>query len=142
MLEFLDKVFFNNRIYSAAVKLTCKIVEDKYDKVEVKPGLCRYNFRCHLNAVHDAIESGHEKIALCLYSGPDLDYPIIHFLNVYHDGTFVDNTLGHWSSKYEYRLVRYISKHEFFSVESIFSNFREELRSATGWMSRFTSFVC
>lgn len=94
-------------------------------RVPVKSGTCRYNFRCQRNAVHDAIEAGHDEIAMCMYL--EGDHPIIHFLNVDKEGNYIDNTLGQWSQRYTYFLVRHIDKESFFSIESIFSSYRRDL---------------
>lgn len=39
-------------------------VRNRYEKITVKPGACRYNFRCHLNSVHEAIEAKQKRVAL------------------------------------------------------------------------------
>lgn len=95
-------------------------------RVPVKSGACRYNFRCQRNAVHEALEAGHDEIAMCMYL--EGDNPIIHFLNVDKDGNYTDNTLGQWSQRYTYFLVRHIDKESFFSIESIFSSYRRDLK--------------
>ena len=109
-----------------AVTTMRRRVEETLAKVSVSSGACRFNYRCQMNAVHEALEGGHDKIAMCYYI--DNGRPIIHFLNVLPDGTYVDNTLGRWSEIFTYYLVRYIPKEEFFKVNSIFSDYRKEIR--------------
>jgi hypothetical protein len=36
------------------------------NKISVKSGQCRFNFRCHNNAVNDAIVNNESKIAMVL----------------------------------------------------------------------------
>ena len=107
-------------------KIILNYILNNLKEIKVKSGKCRYNFRCHLNSVHEAINKKQNKIALCFYI--DEDQPIIHFLNVDKKGKFIDNTIGNWSKKYKYYFVRFINKEDFFSIDDIFTNYREELR--------------
>ncbi len=51
---------FNN----AARRIVENMVIATLPKINVKSGKCRYNFRCQMNAVHDALNSGQDKIAI------------------------------------------------------------------------------
>lgn len=95
-------------------------------KINVKPGIGRYNFMCHLNSVHDALNNDYNKIVMCIYI--DENYPIIHFINVDNDGNYIDNTLGRWSEKFDYYFVKLIKKEDFFNINDIFTVYRKELR--------------
>lgn len=108
-----------------AKKIVLNIAKSTMPKIKVTSGNCRYNFRCHNNSVHDALNDGNEKIAMCFYI--DDDYPIIHFINVDNDSNYIDNTLGRWSERYEYYLIKDIDKVDFFSISDIFKEYREEL---------------
>jgi hypothetical protein len=109
-------------------KRAAKELEDyvraTYRRIGVKAGVCRFNYRCHNNAVHDAIRDGDETVALVIYV--EDGYPIVHFVNV-HEGEFVDNTLGEWSQRYDYYYVRHIERDEFWSVEMVWMFFRKAL---------------
>lgn len=107
-----------------------------YEKIKVKAGKCRYNFRCQYNSVHEAKKNKHKKLAMCIYL--DDGYPIIHFIN-YNKGKFVDNTLGEWSSRVDFYFVRWISDEEMWKIDSIFTAFRKELRKTLSWWTRLTS---
>lgn len=96
-------------------------------KINVISGLCRYNYRCHLNAVHDALNNNQDKLAMCFYF--EDNHPIIHFVNIDNDNNYIDNTLGRWSEKYEYYLIRTIEKESFFDISDIFTAYRNELKS-------------
>jgi hypothetical protein len=96
---------------------------NNFSQINVTAGKCRYNYKCHMNSVHDAIENEDEYIAMCVYFD---DSPIIHFLNIV-DGKYIDNTLGHWCSLHKYYLIKKIPKSDFFNIDNIFSNFRKEL---------------
>lgn len=109
----------------------------KYNKIEVKPGKCRYNFRCQMNAVHEAKKHKHKKIAMCVYMDDGI-YPIIHFVN-YNKKVFTDNTLGQWSSQHDYYFIRWIEDKDMFYVDTIFTAFRRELRNQLSWWLRLTS---
>ena len=66
--------------------------------------------------------------------------PIIHFINVDNNNKFIDNTLGHWSSKSKFFLIKYIYKEEFFDVNDIFVKYTEEIKNKIPWYIRmFTS---
>lgn len=95
-------------------------------KIEVNSGICRFNFRCQMNAVHDAITNQENKIAMCIYF--EGENPIVHFINIDNNGNYVDNTLGAWSVKYDYYLVRHIEKESFFSINNIFASYIRELK--------------
>ena len=103
-------------------------------KIYVNSGKCRYNFRCQMNAVNDAIEADEERIAMVFYVQER--WPSIHFLNVDSFGNFTDNTIGHWSTTYDYYLVRYIEKKSFYDVQDIFTAYREELHNRLPWYIR------
>ncbi len=109
----------------------------KYNRIEVKPGKCRYNFKCQMNAVHEAKKHKHKKIAMVVYMD-DGTYPIIHFVN-YHKGVFTDNTLGQWSSQHDYYFIRWIEDRDMFYVDTIFTAFRRELRNNLSWWLKLTS---
>lgn len=107
-----------------------------YTKIVVKPGILRYNFKCHKNCVHDAKRKGDKRIAMCVY----LEYgqPVIHFLN-YHKGEFIDNTLGFWTERYDHYFVKWIDEEDFYQVDTIFGNLRTHFRSILSWWVRLTS---
>jgi hypothetical protein len=112
-------------IENKAKLIVKNIVLNELNGINVMPGLCRYNFRCHLNAVNDAVINNEDSIAMCFYLHED--EPIIHFLNVNKEGEYIDNTLGIWSTEYEYYFIKFINKNDFFSVRDIFTDYREEL---------------
>lgn len=115
-------------------------IVSNHERINVSPGLCRFNYKCHMNAVNDAITAGDEWVAMCVYI--DNGYPIIHFINI-HDGKYVDNTLGEWSSKYNYYLIRSISKDEFWDIDDIFGKYRDYLKTVPNWWFRiFGSYIC
>jgi len=122
---------------SRSRELVIQMIRANLQLVEVQSGLCRFNFRCADNAVHDAINAEHEKIAMVFYIHGE--FPIIHFINVNDKEELIDNTLGNWSSQYEYFLIRYIDKNSFFNVHSIFTNYRKELRRSLPFFVRLFS---
>lgn len=107
------------------IKLVRKMILSTLPEIQVEPGMCRYNFRCHLNAVHDALTNDDEQIAMCFYL--DTDQPIIHFVN-YHNGKYIDNTLGQWSNCYKYYLIKMINKKDYYYICKIFTDYRKELK--------------
>jgi len=104
------------------------------NKIDVGAGKCRFNYQCHNNAVHDAINNKHKKIAMCIYL--DGDYPIIHFINVSKKGKFTDNTLGNWATQYEYFLIKYIDDVDYFTVNDVFAQYRKQLRKQLSFLTR------
>jgi hypothetical protein len=109
----------------------------RYEKMEVTPGHLRWNFRCQVNSVHDALTVGENMIAMCFCIDGDGD-PVIHFINI-HGTKYVDNTLGQWCAKHDYYFVRNIGKEEFFDVNRIFSAYRRQLRRTLPWWVRLLS---
>lgn len=113
-----------------------RFIENNYERIDVKGGNCRFNYKCHLNTVHEAIENKQNKLAMCIYM--DDDYPIIHFVNCNKD-EFIDNTLGHWATQYDYYLIKYIEKKDFFNIVKIFLQYRQELRNKLGILRILTN---
>ena len=114
--------FLNNK----AKNIVTEMIIATLPKIKVVGGVCRYNFRCQYNTVHDAINDKQDKLAMCFYF--DDDCPTIHFVNVNKKGKHIDNTLGNWATTYDYYLIRYIDKDSFFQVDEIFLAYREELQ--------------
>lgn len=111
----------DKRVYDVVINH----IEATKEKIKVLPGECRYNFRCSFNAVHDAIEHNHDRVAMCMYI--DEGYAILHFITVDNNGVFIDNTIGHWSKNIEYYLIKYIDKEDFFSINNLFDTYSIEL---------------
>jgi len=108
-----------------------------YQKIPVKSGKILWNFRCQLNAVHEALNNNEDRIAMTMYFDGDL--PIIHFLNVNKDGEFIDNTLGRWSETYDYYLIKFINKEDFFDIDSFFTAHRKTVRDRLPFFIRLFS---
>lgn len=96
--------------------------------IKVTPGVLRYNYMCHKNSVHDAINNKEEKIAMVFHLNKNCTNPIIHFVNINKDGIYVDNTLGNWCEMFNYYLIRYIEEDQFKEVDDIFEAYRKELK--------------
>lgn len=108
----------------------------KYNTIEVQPGKCRYNYRCQMNAVHEAKKNKHKKLAMCVCEeNGDI---FIHFIN-YHKGKFTDNTLGQWSKQQNYYFIKWIKDEDMWNINHIFTAFREELRNNLSWWVKITS---
>lgn len=107
-------------------------------KINVKSGNCRYNFRCHYNSVHEALNNNDEKIAMVFYF-IGTNKPILHFVNVDKNGIFTDNTIGRWSEIYDYYLIKYIKKEKFFNIDNIFANYRKKLKEYLPFYVRILS---
>ena len=110
-----------------AKKIVKNMVTATMPKINVKSGLCRFNFRCQMNSVHDALNNNQDKIAMCF--SVKNNEPIIHFINIDNENNYIDNTLGRWSETYEYYLIRTIEKESFFKINDIFTAYRNELKS-------------
>ena len=120
-----------------AKKLVENMVISTMSKITVKSGMCRYNYRCQMNSVHEALNNNQNKIAMCFYF--DENHPIIHFLNIDDEGNYIDNTLGRWSETYNYYLIRTIENESFFNNNKKFSAYRKELKSKLPWYVRWFS---
>lgn len=114
----------------------CNHIVAKYSKIEVRPGKILFNFRCHNNAVHVAKKKNHKKLAMCVYITDG--YPIIHFVN-YKKGIYTDNTLGMWTTQYDYYFIRWIGDGEMWNIFDIFEAFRSELGNTLNWWTKLTS---
>lgn len=121
---------------SKARKQISHYILENYDEIKVSPGKCRFNFKCHNNAVHEAKKNQHKKLAMCVYF--DDGYPIIHFIN-YKKGKFIDNTLGEWSSQVDFYFIDWIYDRDMWNIDNIFSDFRVKLGENLSWWVRLTS---
>lgn len=115
-----------------------------FHPITVHPGACRYNYRCQMNAVHEAIEHDEKRIAMCIcfdHEDPSVGQPFIHFININNENEYFDNTLGHHSQYNYYYLVRLIYDYDFINVNVIFDMFRKEIQRWIPWYIRiFISF--
>ncbi len=50
-------------------------------------------------------------------------------LNVNENMVYIDNTLGHWVKIYDFYLIKYINKNDFFNVDTIFTEYRKEIQT-------------
>jgi len=125
---------FNNR---AAQEKIIRQVKNSLPKLKVKSGKCRYNYKCQMNAVHEALKNKHSKIAMCICIDEDR-WACIHFIN-YHKGKYKDNTLGQWTDTQDYYFVRWIEFKDFYNVDNIFREYRKQIQSDLGWWLRLTS---
>lgn len=122
---------------SKAERQTYNYITSTFKTIKVKPGKCRYNYRCQLNAVHEAKKNKHKKLAMCVCVDDNRGV-FIHFVN-YSKGKFVDNTLGEWSKLETYYFIKWIKQDEMWSINNIFTNFRRELRNKLSWWVKITS---
>lgn len=105
-----------------------------HQKIKVNAGLCRFNYKCQINAVNDAILNKETRVALCFTVRGET--VIIHFVNVSENGVFTDNTLGYYTAKYEYYFVKFIEEEDFMEIDSVFSAYREMLHDKLPFLIR------
>jgi hypothetical protein len=120
---------------SKAIQIIRDKIVSENKKITVVPGKCRWNYRCHMNAVHESIKHKHKKIAMVMYMYEN-GTPIIHFVN-YKKGKFIDNTLGEWCVEYQYYLIKFIEKEDFFNVGDIFDKYRDHLQNCLTPLTKF-----
>ena len=90
--------FLNNR----ANKEILTLMESNHKKIKLTAGECRYNYKCHMNTVHEAIESDDDFIVMVMYMDKEYKDPCIHFLNYdKKKKIYIDNTIGHWCVNYD-----------------------------------------
>lgn len=113
----------------------CRYVESHYKPIEVNAGNLRYNYKCHLNSVHEAVKAEEKTIAMCVVFDNETFEPFIHFLNI-TDGEYIDNTLGYWCKGNRHFLVREVKESEFDSIGNIFNGLRDHLLSLVPWYAK------
>lgn len=96
------------------------------ERIPVEPGECRFNYKCHMNAAHEAMKGNDDHVAMVFYCRKGNDDSSIHFLNVV-DGVYIDNTIGQFANYYDYDLVRLIPQSDVQAIEEIFKAFRLEI---------------
>ncbi len=108
-------------------KLVRDYCDSTYELIEVEAGDIHYNYKCHLNATHYALKNDDEKLVLCTYRQGDKLIPCVHFIN-YHDGKYIDNTIGEWASATEYRFIGFVSKKEFYDTPLILQDTQNKFK--------------
>ena len=121
---------------TAAERQIRSYVYANYRIIKVEPGKCLYNFQCHSNAVHYAKKRREKKLAMVIYI--DNNIPIVHFIN-YAKKKFKDNTLGQWTTQYEYYFVKWVDEADMWFIHAIFKHYRQHLRNQLSWWVRLTS---
>lgn len=136
-----------------------KYILDNFVPIDVLPGKGRFNYMCHSNSVHEAIEEEEnalpwEKqdmennvIAMVMQIEDDTEQPnpITHFINVFNNivepgnKLYVDNTLGHWVSQSKFYLVDYIMRKDFFKVHIRHKQQKSLMRSILPWWLKLLS---
>lgn len=131
--------YIKNKAYEY---LKTSIVRDYYLLDNVSSGNGLFNRRCHQNAVQVAIKNNYKLIAMCICVNKEDEQNIfMHFVN---DNTneFVDNTLGVWSTKFDYYFVSYIQEKDFFNIVDIFCEQRDKIvKRYVPWWCRWLSDV-
>lgn len=107
------------------------------ERITVNAGVCRYNFKCHMNAVHDALQDEQKWIAVCI--AEEDGFQFIHFVNYDPIDGYVDNTLGFWSQNQKYYLYTHVYKADFRKIDAIFTNVRNDLKSRLSFWPRYFS---
>ena len=132
------KKYFNKK-----AKLEFFKIFSSYEKIEVSSGQLRFNYKCHFNAVHDAVNNVDSRIAMCVVVRKNTKMPIIHFINVDENNNFIDNTFGYWSFEYTYYFIRFLDKSEFVNIDKIFGDFRRDIRKKLSfWVRIFSTYNC
>ena len=88
-------------------------------EIQVKPWDCRFNFKCQMNAVHNALASGEEEIAMVMYKMNNHNFNI-HFVNINKKWEYIDNTIWQWAKIAEYRFIKKIDSADFLDIEYLF----------------------
>lgn len=113
--------------------------DSQYKIIDVLPGEINYYLKCHMVATHYAVENNHDELALVVYRGKsDLKF-CVHFVN-FTGVDFVDNSIGVWAEKTEYRLIRMVHKDEFFNTTNILIDTQSLFKNMAGfWTRKFVS---
>lgn len=128
--------YFENKAKKIVLDYTISHFELKKN---ITAGVCRYNYRCFRNAVHDAWTDKQKQIGIFMCEADG--WPYIHFCN-YDGKKFIDNTLGEWHRENKYYLIRLINEEEFANIYDIFDKSIKFYMSIIPWYIRmFTSFT-
>jgi len=98
-----------------------------YPEIKCIAGEIRFNYKCHLNSVHEAVKNNHKEIALVIQTENGCD-PIIHFVN-YDGKQYIDNTWGYWTKVCKYNLIRKVPKREFDEVSRILGDTKKYFKN-------------
>lgn len=117
-------------------------ITTQFPQILPEAGKCKYNFMCHMNASHEAIKKGHDKIVIGFYIYNR--QPILHFYNIDKNGKITDNTLGIHTLGFEHYFWKTFPIHykknagqprpnTVQQVENIFTSARKEIRNQLPW---------
>lgn len=109
--------------------------DSQYELIEVEPGDLNHYYKCHLVATDVAIKRNHDKLALVTYRYDGSLLPYVHFIN-YDGDRFIDNSMGVWSEKYEYRFIRWVPEAEFYDTVNILSDTQKVFTNMAGWLTK------
>lgn len=114
--------------------------DSQYKLINVEPGELNFYYKCHLTSTHYAIKNGDKKLALVMYRDKKSMRPCVHFVN-YTNKKFVDNSLGNWSSQYEYRFIRWVAKEEFFDVDNILGDTQKFFKNKANLIEKLFAYT-
>lgn len=134
-MSYKDRVL--DKIYNFCKTNYKKIDDDKFEL-----GDNHHNRRCQLNAVQSVYENKSEKVYLCIAINKD-NYKniVVHFINKNKSGMYIDNTWGWTHKKFNYYIIRKVSKDEYDNIDVILNSTKDTLveQSSNGllrWLFR------
>lgn len=120
-----------------------QLVKETYPEIpknKIIAGDCRFNYKCHLNSVHEAIKNNQDQIAICIYFNEVDDLIGLHFMN-YNKETdmYIENTHGEFSQIFSYYFLEYLHKDFFWKTGIPFLNWRNFFRTKLPWWLQLLS---
>lgn len=118
------KNWYINRVQQRLAKhfrATCQRIDPALFDV----GAMRYNYKCHLNAVHEQHVDSSLGIFL-VYSIDAEDFGFLHVINRTTAGRYVDNTLGADSFRHQHFYIKEILPDNYQNIERWFQTIRQD----------------
>ena len=102
----------------------------KEDLLEVIHGKGLFNQRCHQNAVQMAYDdkSNDTGVVMCMCFSKTCNCYFLHFIN-YHNDTYIDNTLGWCSKRYDYYRLRKLTEPEYDGIIILFVKWKDWIKN-------------
>lgn len=112
----------------------CRHVMSRYELIKPIPKQGLFNYRCFDNAVEYNRLYSCGVVEVMYFDGK---YPVLHYLNVDSNGTYLETSLGWKADIYEYYKIRKVDQIHFEEIGKVFEvSLNSWCEQFVGWFGR------